>query len=163
MGTACSCLRCNSKQTECVINASTRVVCVHLPYTHTQTQGQEHTHTQANTRKYLACALKTHTQTKPNKHERDIHMHTQALSVTASARHVWGYGMINRTPYRWPHWGERGRRGKLSSLLWASLSGSALSPHWSLLTLTTLSLSCGRFMSGFHRFTVLARCQHDPH
>lgn len=107
--------------------------------------------------------------THPNKDKqtqaRHPHMHTQALSVRASARHVWGYGMINRTPYRWPHWGEEESCPLFSERWYRSLllSCVALSPHRSLLTLTTLSLSYGRFMSGFQRLTVLARCQHDPH
>lgn len=66
--------------------------------------------------------------------ERHTHTHTQALSVTASACHVWGYGMINHTLYRWPHWGEKGRRGKLSSVCSASIS------HFFLFSFCTLLL-----------------------
>lgn len=78
------------------------------------------------------------------------HTHAQTLSVTASACHVWGYGMINHTRYRWPHWGEKGRRGKLSSLsaqhpsrifsLLSLYAFIALCPHWSPLTPTPLPL-----------------------
>lgn len=87
-------------------------------------------------------------------HKHHSHIHTctnRPLSVTASACHVWGYRMINHTRYRWPRWGEKGRRGKLSSLsllvsvfhflkLW--LSFTVVSPYRSMLTPSTVSVVC---------------------
>lgn len=99
-GTCCNHWRHNGKQIKCRMQTLWGTCCLCLSNTCTNiTQACVHTKGQT-----LGWTIKSaHPNTVTQTRQLYSHMRTRALSVTASACHVWGCGMINHTRCRWPH------------------------------------------------------------
>lgn len=146
--------------------------------THTQTWvKQSHTAEMAQTCTpwhILGWRTKAHTQTKANRHIHKCKIHTCTHRLWVSQHRLAMSGDRGWLIALCTDGHTGGRRGEAKScalrlsasiqrFLSLSLRFYALSPSWSLLTLTPPSLSYARFISGFQKPTVFARCLHDWH
>lgn len=146
-------------------------------HTHTYCTGQDMLIETAQTctpRRILGWRTKAHTQTKAHKHIHKCKNHTCTHRLWVSRHRLAMSGETGWLIALCTDGHTGGRKGEAQScplclsasvqhFLSLSLCFYALSPSWSLLTLTPPSLSYARFISGSQKPTVSARCLHDWH